>query len=107
MPNLNQALVIDVEWDPAKEKINIRKHGVSFEEASSVFYDAYGLSRRDEKHSIAEERRTTIGMSNRSRVLLVVFTERHGDLIRIISARKATRTEANGYEEARRRASRG
>ncbi len=98
---------MEFDWDAGKAAANRRKHGVSFEEASSVFYDAYGLSRRDEKHSIAEERRTTIGMSNRSRVLLVVFTERHGDLIRIISARKATRTEANGYEEARRRASRG
>jgi len=95
------------DWDATKAAANVRKHGVSFEEAASVFYDPFQLSRRDQAHSIDEDRWTTIGTSNRLRVLIVVTTEREDDLIWLISARKANRAEVNGYEEAQRRASRG
>lgn len=95
------------DWDASKAAGNVKKHGVSFEEASSVFYDIYGLSLRDESHSISEDRWITIGMSNRLRTLVVVTTERDEDLIWIITARRATRAEVSRYEEARSRASRG
>jgi hypothetical protein len=94
------------DWDAKKAAANIRKHGVSFEEASGVFYDPFQLSRRDEAHSIVEDRWITIGTSNRLRVLIVVSTEREDDLVWIISARKANRAEVSRYEEAQRRASR-
>jgi hypothetical protein len=95
------------DWDAAKAKANLAKHGVSFEEASTVFYDRFQLSRKDDAHSIEEERWITIGTSARLRTLIVVSTERDEELVWIISARKANRAEVNRYEEARKRASRG
>src|SRR5437899_983300 len=95
------------DWDAAKAAANRQKHRVSFKEASSVFYDPQELSRRDEAHSADEERWITIGVLNRLRTLVVVSTERYGALIRIISARKATRAEVQRYEEAHKRSSRG
>ena len=82
------------EWDQSKAASNIRKHGVSFDEAQSVFLDPYALTR----HSTAEERLVTVGMSGKKRLLVVVHTER-GGRIRLISARKATRIERRYYEE--------
>src|ERR1700728_3316461 len=95
-----------VEWDASKAATNVRKHGVSFEEASSVFYDPYALSGRDEEHSVNEERWITIGVSNRLRTLVVVSAEQDEKSIRIISARKANRAEVRQYEENRKRATR-
>jgi len=85
------------EWDPQKAKSNLKKHGVSFEEASTAFQDTLSLAIDDPLHSIDEERVVLIGMSNKNRLLVVVHTER-GDNIRIISARKATKKERKNYE---------
>jgi uncharacterized DUF497 family protein len=86
------------EWADSKARQNIRKHGVSFEEAATVFGDPLSLTIEDPLHSEKEERFVTIGESIRRRVLVVVHTER-GDNIRIISVRLATRRERKTYEE--------
>lgn len=91
---------MEFEWDPAKASSNRKKHGVSFEEAQTVFLDPHALPRFDAAHSMGEDREITIGLSHRLRLLYVVHTERHGDTIRLISARKATRAEAAEYAEA-------
>lgn len=85
------------EWEPQKAKSNLKKHGVSFEEASTAFQDTLSLTIDDPLHSIDEERVVLIGMSNKNRLLVVVHAER-GDNIRIISARKATKEERKNYE---------
>jgi len=85
------------EWDPDKVAMNVQKHGVSFEEACEVFDDPNAVDAFDAEHSVRESRFTVIGFSSR-RLLFVVFTERAGDAIRIISARKATRRERSKYE---------
>ena len=85
------------EWDPQKAKNNIEKHGVSFEEASTVFQDTLSLTIDDPLHSKSEERLILVGMSGKNRLLVVVHTERE-DNIRIISARKATKEERESYE---------
>jgi uncharacterized DUF497 family protein len=88
------------EWDPAKATLNRRKHGVSFEEARSVFYDDFAIQFFDEAHFHQEERFVMLGMSAEARLLVVVHCERHsGETIRIISARKATKSEAQHYSE--------
>jgi uncharacterized protein len=87
------------EWDPYKARINFSKHGVSFEEAVSVFADPLALIIDDPRHSEAEERFVLLGQSAWQRWLVVMFTER-GDAIRLISARKATRRERRDYEES-------
>ena len=89
--------MLTFEWDPQKAESNIEKHGVSFEEASTVFRDTLSLTIDDPLHSIDEDRVVLIGMSNKNRLLVVVHTER-GDNIRIISARKATKEERKNYE---------
>jgi len=86
------------EWDSAKEKKNLRKHGVSFKEASSVFYDTLAVTGVDPDHSEGEERMVTFGVSSADRLLVVAHTERN-DAIRIISARVATSHERKIYEE--------
>ncbi|OGF56874.1 MAG: hypothetical protein A2Z21_08860 [Candidatus Fraserbacteria bacterium RBG_16_55_9] len=86
------------EWDGKKTKHNLKKHGVSFEEAATVFGDSLSLTIEDPLHSKSEERFVIIGESVRRRILVVVHTER-GDNIRIISARRATRRERETYEE--------
>ena len=86
------------EWDPEKAKPNLREHGVSFEEAATVFLDPLAVTYQDPDHSEAETRAITIGHSARHRVLFVCHTERR-DRIRIISARKATRRERKQHEE--------
>lgn len=88
------------EWDDAKAAINVKKHGVSFEEARTVFEDAFAITVLDVDHTDSEERFATIGMSLVSRVLLVIHAER-GDRIRMISARKATLSERKEYESQR------
>ncbi len=89
--------MLTFEWDPQKAASNIEKHGVSFEEASSVFRDPLSLTIDDPLHSTGEERMIQIGISHKNRLLVVVHTER-GDNIRIISARKATKKESYDYE---------
>ncbi len=88
------------DWDPKKAQSNVRKHGVSFEEASTVFGDSLALLMRDPDHSLEEERYLLLGMSIRQRLLVVAFAERP-PLTRLISARRATRTERRKYEEER------
>ena len=85
------------EWDPAKAEANLRKHGVSFEEARTSFDDILGTTVPDHRHSEAELRFFLLGMSKQGRLLAVSYTER-GDRIRIISARLATRQERLFYE---------
>ena len=86
------------EWDSAKATKNLRKHRVSFEEASSVFYDSLAVTGADPDHSQAEDRLITFGMSSSGRLLPVSHIER-GEAIRIISARPATPHERRIYEE--------
>lgn len=90
--------MIKFEWDPFKAQSNKRKHGVSFEEARSVFYDEYAIQFDDEENSEKEERFLMLGLSNELRVLIVCHCEREsGEVIRIISARKATKKERKYY----------
>ena len=91
--------MIEFEWSQPKARANLRKHGVSFEEAKSVFYDEYARQFFDDEHSKDEERFILLGKSNRSRILIVCHCEREsGNIIRIISARKATARERKFYE---------
>jgi hypothetical protein len=89
---------MEFEWDPGKAGENLRKHKVSFDEASTVFGDHFSVTASDPDHSADEHRYITVGMSNEGRVLMVAHTERR-ERIRIISARKLTRTEKRAYEE--------
>lgn len=86
------------EWDPEKAEANLRKHGVSFEEAATVFLDPVAVTYPDPDHPDEEDREITIGHSVRQRVLFVSHSQR-GDRIRLISARKATRREHKEHEE--------
>ena len=85
------------EWDEEKEKSNLKKHRVSFEEATTVFIDPFSMMIPDPDHSVDEQRYIDIGSSDKGRVLVVVYTER-GSNIRIISCRKATPSERKLYE---------
>jgi uncharacterized DUF497 family protein len=90
--------MIEFEWDLSKAKSNEKRHGVTFEEAQSVFYDDYAAQFYDEDHSDEEDRFLLLGISNRTRLLMIVHCERaEGDCIRIISARKATTNESAYY----------
>lgn len=91
---------VGFDWDDRKAASNLAKHGVSFEEAMSVFDDDDAKIRDDPDHSIAEHREIIIGFSDTDRLLFVSFTER-GDMIRVISARVATDREEKFYEESR------
>jgi hypothetical protein len=85
-------------WDPLKAAANRSKHGISFEEARDVFGDLLSNTTPDPDHGAAEERFVTIGRSRRGRTLVVVHVDR-GDIIRLISARLATRWEMRTFEE--------
>ena len=91
--------MIKFEWDTVKASKNLKKHGVSFEEASSVFYDEFAVQFYDNGHSELEEDRFLIlGISNNSRMLMICHCEKQsGNVLRIISARKATKNERNFY----------
>ena len=89
--------MLKFEWEPQKANNNLKKHGVSFAEASTAFEDVLSLTVDDPLHSSDEERLVLIGMSFKNRLTIVVHTER-GDNIRIISARKATKKERKYYE---------
>lgn len=86
------------EWDERKAKQNLNKHGVSFDEASTVFGDTFSVTIDDPLHSMRQRRYVTLGHSAKQRLLVVVHTER-GNRIRLISARVATRHERKTYEE--------
>lgn len=87
------------EWDETKAATNLRKHGVPFEEAASVFSDPLAYTFDDPDHSVGEQRLLTFGLSQSGRLLAVVHAER-GRAIRIISARRATRHERGIYEQS-------
>lgn len=86
------------EWDEDKAAKNLAKHGVNFEEASTVFGDELHVTGRDDEHSATEDRFLTMGMSSNNRLLIVCHTDR-GDAIRIISARVADRQQRKDYED--------
>jgi uncharacterized protein len=88
----------EFEWEPSKAAINLRDHGVSFEEASTVFGDPLAMLMADPDHSIDEERFVLLGLSSRRKLLVVSFAERP-PRTRLISAREATRRERREYEE--------
>lgn len=89
---------IRFEWDENKNLINQRKHGVSFDEAKSVFYDEEALVIDDPEHSLEEERFIILGLSSKTNLLVVCHCYRESEtVIRIISARKATKTESGFY----------
>jgi uncharacterized DUF497 family protein len=91
--------MIKFEWDPPTAAANLKKHQVSFDEAKSVFYDEFAVQFFDEEHSSDEERFLMLGMSSGAKLLLVCHCEReHGEVIRIISARKATKRESAFYQ---------
>jgi uncharacterized protein len=90
--------MIQFEWDPAKEKVNLRKHKVTFREAVAVFRDPFGITIFDPDHSDVEDRFITIGFSSAGRLLIVGHTDR-GERIRMINARELTRAEREAYEE--------
>jgi uncharacterized protein len=91
--------MITFDWDPAKAASNRKKHGVSFEDAQTVFYDEFAVQFYDEPHSNDEERFLMLGMSSGAQLLLVCHCERDdNEVIRIISARKATKRESAFYK---------
>ena len=85
-------------WDPAKAAANLRKHGVSFIEASTAFADPFSITIPDPDHSVGEEYFVLLGRTDRDRIVAVAHVERR-DLIRLVSARLATRRERKTYEE--------
>ena len=90
---------IRFEWDPRKAAANLHKHGISFDEAETAFSDDYAAVSEDPDHSEAEDRFLLLGMSGAFRVLLVVHAIREaGSVIRLISARRATRSERAQYD---------
>jgi uncharacterized DUF497 family protein len=89
---------IRFEWDSRKARSNEKKHGVTFQEARSVFFDEQALLLEDAQPRHEEERFVLLGLSASLRLLVVVHALREGDVIRIISARKATRKETREYE---------
>ena len=89
---------LQFEWDDRKARANLAKHGMSFEEASTVFGDVRSLTIPDPAHSQDEDRFIILGRSHQRRLLVVVYTGR-GDKVRLISARRASRNEREQYEE--------
>ena len=87
-----------IEWDPKKARSNLRKHGISFEEAATAVSDPMATTGPDPDHSVTEDRYITFGVSARGRLLVVAHTEEH-ETIRIISARLASKGERKLYEE--------
>lgn len=92
--------MIKFEWDENKNRTNQRKHGISFTEAQTVFYDSEALVIDDPEHSEEEERFIILGLSNKANLLVVCHCYRASEtVIRIISARKATKTESQYYSK--------
>ena len=88
-------------WDPKKAAANLKKHKVSFDEATSVFTDPFALTFDDPDHSLDEKRFITIGTSTKQPILFLAHADRGEDHVRIIHARPATKTEAHAYQESR------
>jgi len=93
--------LLEFEWDPKKAARNLRKHGVSFEEAASVFNDEVATAYRDPDHSQYERRYLAIGTSVRGRLLIIAYAYR-GERVRIINGREVTKQEREMYEEEER-----
>jgi len=91
-------MVLTFEWNENKSKRNLKKHGVDFEEAKTIFNDPFALTIDDPDHSVVEARYFDIGLSSKGRMLVVWYTERN-DNIRIIGCRKAIRSERRMYEK--------
>ena len=91
------------EWDPEQAAANLQKHKVSLPEATTVFTDPFALTFDDPDHSLTEKRFITIGTSSRGRILFLAHADRGDDRIRIISARRTTKSEAHAYQESHRR----
>ncbi len=92
--------MIKFEWNTAKAVTNIKKHGVSFDEAKSVFFDDFAVQFFDQENSDTEDRFLMLGMSNETNLLLICHCERDdGNIIRVISARKATKNESKNYQQ--------
>ena len=90
---------VHFEWDAVKARANLRKHGISFEEAETAFLDDYAIVLPDPDHSSADdERLLLIGLSAALRVLIVIHCEVEADVVRLISARRATRSERVQYD---------
>ena len=89
---------MEFEWEPPKATANVRKHGITFDEAATVFLDELAASGSDPDHSVGESRYVTFGVSSLGRLLVVSHTHRSG-AIRIINARRVTRAERKIYEE--------
>lgn len=87
------------EWNLEKAEANLKKHGVSFEEAQTVFGDFLARIFNDEEHSFEEKRNGIVGYSTKKRLLIISFTEKENDTIRIISARETTPRERRKYED--------
>ena len=94
-------MALTFEWDARKATANLASHGVSFDEAITVFADPLGRLEDDDRHSVSEPRLVLLGTSSADRLLAVMFTERGPERIRVISARPATRSERRQYEESR------
>jgi uncharacterized protein len=90
---------VHYEWDPRKATSNQRKHGIDFEEATTVFLDPLALTYSDPDHSQDETRFITVGLSSRGRLVMVAHLEVGEEQIRIFSARPATKRESHAYEE--------
>jgi hypothetical protein len=91
--------MIKFEWNPTKALTNVKKHGISFEEAKSVFFDDFALQFFDQENSGTEDRFLMLGMSIGTNLLLICHCERDdGNTIRLISARKATKNESKNYQ---------
>ena len=93
-------MALEFEWDPAKAELNLKDHGVSFDEATTVFRDTLSVTIADPDHSDSEDRFIDIGMSHRGQLPVVSYTERQ-DRLRIISARPPTRAERKSDEETK------
>jgi uncharacterized DUF497 family protein len=90
--------MIRFDWDPDKAASNLKKHGISFEEARTVFFDENALQFFDSSHSVSEDRFIMLGMSSQANILVVCHCERDGgNTVRLISARKATQSESLHY----------
>ena len=98
MSDWKRLMPLTFEWDLRKARSNLAKHGVGFEEASTIFGDSLSLTIPDPERSLAEKRFITMGRAFTGKLLVVVHTDR-GDNIRIISARRASRRERKFYEE--------
>lgn len=91
---------MEIDWDPVKAEANLKRHGVRFSEAATVLEDELAISRED-PDSVGEQRFVTLGLSGAGNLLVVVYTDREPDIVRIISAWKANQRQRLQYEKGR------